>query len=104
VQKRQQMGRLSECGHDVFELSLLSPASSSSSPRATNLGRTSLSVIGSATLEDPVEETMETGEEFRDVANELGSEGRQARDRCVLWVLGSRSTATGALAGRRSCW
>jgi hypothetical protein len=79
VQKRQQIGRLNECGHDVFELSPLSPASSSSS-RVTNLGLTSASMIGSATL-DSLDEAMETGEEFRDVANELGSEGRQARDR-----------------------
>lgn len=63
-----------------MELSLFSPASSSSSFRVMNLGRTSASVIGSATLDDPVDDTMETGEEFRDDANELGSDGRQARD------------------------
>ena len=80
VQKRQQIGRLREWGHDDFELSLFSPASSSSSLRVMKRGRTSASVIGSATLDDPVDETMETGEEFRDDANELGSDGRHARD------------------------
>lgn len=73
------MGRDNECGHTDFELSP-SPASSSSSFRVINRGRTSASVIGSATLDDPVDETMETGEELRDVANELGSDGKHARD------------------------
>jgi hypothetical protein len=80
VQNKQQIGRLNECGHNDFELSPPSPASSSSSLRVIKRGRTSASVIGSATLDDPVEETMETGEEFLDDANELGSDGKQARD------------------------
>lgn len=79
VQNKQQIGRLNECGHKVLVLSP-SPASSSSSVRVINRGRTSASVIGSATLDEPVEETMETGEELRDEANELGSDGKHARD------------------------
>jgi hypothetical protein len=80
VQNRQQMGRLSECGHCVFVSSVFSPASASSSPRTVVRNRGS---IGSATELELLEAT-ETGLELRDEANELGSEGRQARDLCSL--------------------
>lgn len=38
------------------------------------------SAIGSATELEPVLDAMETGLEVRDEANELGSEGKHARD------------------------
>lgn len=75
-QKRQQMGRLSECGHWAFVSSALSATSFSSSLRTVvrNLGS-----MGSATELELLEAT-ETGLELREEANELGSDGKQARD------------------------
>lgn len=58
-----------------MDSSLPSPASASSVD-AMNRGRTSVSVMASATELDPVLEAMETGLEFRDDANELGSDGK----------------------------
>lgn len=60
----------------IFESSVPSPASPSSLFDATNRGRTSASVMASATELDPVLEAIETGLEFRDEANELGSDGK----------------------------
>lgn len=81
MQNRQQIGRLSECGHITFDSA--SPASVSPSSfvlGVRNLGRTSASVIGSATELEPVLDATETGLEFLDEANELGSDGKHALD------------------------
>lgn len=106
VQNKQQIGRLSECGQAIFASSETSPSTSFSWVWLTlkNLGRDiSTSMTGSATELEPVLDAMETGLEFLDEANELGSDGKHALD---LWILcgtfGNRWT--GALAGRLSCW
>lgn len=75
VPNKQQMGRLRECGHIVFDSSEPSPVSPSSFG-VTKRGRTSASTIGSATELEPVLEAIETGLELRDEANELGSDGK----------------------------
>lgn len=81
VQNIQQMGLLSECGHEIFVSSAPSPASTSSlsllRPETINRGG---SEIWSATELDPVLDTIDTGLEFREEANELGSEGKFPRD------------------------
>lgn len=75
VQNKQQIGRLRECGHVTF----VSPEPSPASPSSLGVkyrGRTSASVIGSATELDPVLDAIETGLELREEANELGSDGK----------------------------
>lgn len=75
VQNKQQIGRLRECGHNTFDSSDPLPVSLSSFG-VMKRGRTSISVIGSATELEAVLDAMETGLEFRDEANELGSDGK----------------------------
>lgn len=43
--------------------------------------------MGSATELEPVLDAMETGLEFRDEANELGSDGKHALDLCTLFCV-----------------
>lgn len=103
VQNTEQIGRLRECGQEVFDSSAPSSASPSLLFNATNRGRTSVSVMASATELDPVLDAIETGLEFRDDANELGSDGKHLD----LWMLvfwDSWISWTGALAGLLSCW
>lgn len=80
VQNIQQIGRLREWGHETFESSSPSPASPSSSLLRPVTMKRGGSAIGSATELEPVLDAMETGLEVRDEANELGSEGKHARD------------------------
>lgn len=82
VQKTQLIGRLNKCGHDVFDSLPLSfwSRSSSSSRELWNLGRISVSTASGNELE-PVLDTIETGLELRDVATELGSDGKLCRGR-----------------------
>lgn len=87
VQKRQQIGRLNECGQNVFDSVELSSASASSSLRGwllTNSERRA-SCIGSAAELSELEAT-DTGLEFLEESNELISEGNVSLMRCgVYW-------------------
>lgn len=85
VQKTQQIGRLSKCGHEVFDSLPFGSRSSSSSSElcAPNLERKSVSAASGKELE-PVLDTMDTGLELRDVATELGSDGKLCLGLCAF--------------------
>lgn len=82
-QNMQQIGRDKECGQIVlvsFESSL-SPSSSLFALTFKNLVPVdSTSIAGSATELEAVLDVMETGLEFLEEANELGSDGKHALD------------------------
>lgn len=82
VQNKQQIGRLSECGQTIFDSEDPSLSTTSSMFLLKKCEREdSTSIIGSATVElEPVLDSIETGLEFLEEANELGSDGKHALD------------------------